>query len=177
MSVGERAKHWADYAERGDAWGPNLLAFIYRRIGRTACLIVMAPVILYFYAFGARQRRASLDYLRRVRRARGESGQPGYWDGLRHFFSFGKSLVDKFGAWLGHLRRSDIDGIESDALARARRDPRGAIIISAHVGNPEIIRAVATREQRRRVQVVVHTKHARHFNAMLERFAPRVRCA
>lgn len=167
-----RTGHWAEARERGDAWGPALMGFIYRVLGRHVCLAVMAPVILYFYAAGAKQRRASLDYLRRVWRAKRIQAAPNHWHGLKHFFAFGVSLVDKFGAWIGRVDRVDIDAIDGANFDAMRDDPRGSMIMSAHVGATEIIRALATRYQRRRITIVIHSAQAPHYNKLLARFAP-----
>lgn len=169
----DRPKHWADIGERGADWGPPLMAFIYRTLGRTACLSVLAPIILYFYLAGFSQRRASLDYLRRVWAPSGRQGRPGHWQALIHFFSFGESLVDKFAAWLGHIDRSSIDQIDGGLVDVMRGDPRGAVVVSAHFGATELIRALAAHHQRRRINVLIHTKNARRFNELIKRFAPQ----
>lgn len=171
--MAETAKHWAEESERGDAWGPALMGFIYRMLGRTICLIVMAPVIFYFYVAGARQRRASLDYLARIWKVQGRPGKPSHLHGLQHFFAFGESLVDKFGAWTGRLDRVDVDAIDGGNFDAMRNDTRGSLIISAHVGATEIVRALASRYQRRRITIVIHSAQAKHYNALIERFAPQ----
>lgn len=165
-------RHWAEAEERGAEWGPALMGFIYRTLGRTVCLIVMAPVILYFYVTGTRQRRASLDYLTRVWRMQGRTDRPNHWHALLHFFTFGESLVDKFAAWIGQIDRPDIDAIDSADFAEMHDDSRGILVVSAHVGAVEIVRAIAYRNRRRNITIVMHTAHARHYNALLERFAP-----
>lgn len=170
--MGSARAHWADLAERGAQWGPATLAFVYRTVGRGACLVAMTPIILYFYVTGGRQRRASLDYLTRVRRSQGRAPTPGHWHALCHFFTFGVTAVDRFAAWTGQIKRSDIEQVDAPAFERARRDPRGALIISAHVGNPDVLRAVGTRGRHRRINVIVHTRHAENFNRVMQRFAP-----
>lgn len=170
--MSDARKHWADLAERGTWWGPALLAFVYRSIGRTACLTVMAPVIVYFYISGGCQRRASLEYLARVRHSRGEDKAPGHWHSLCHFFAFGEATLDRFAAWTGQIQRSEIDQVDAPAFEQARRDPRGALVISAHVGNPDVLRAISMRERHRCINVIVHTRHAERFNRAMQRFAP-----
>ncbi len=163
--------------ERGADWGPALMATIYRTLGRGVCLAVLAPVIFYFYLAGAKQRRASQDYLARVWRVSGRAGRPGHWHGLLHFFAFGESLIDKFAAWIGHIDRDDVEAMASPGFEALRDDPRGALILSAHVGATEIIRAIASRHERRRVNVVYHTTNAKQYNDMIKRFAPNSRVA
>lgn len=164
---------WAETQERGANWGPALMAFIYRQMGRTLCLIVMVPVMLYFFATGARQRRASLSYLRRVWPVSGRPGRPGLWHSFRHFFAFGESMIDRFAAWIGQIDRKDVEAIDGAAFDAMRADKRGSLILSAHVGATEIVRAIATRYQPRRINIVVHTRHAAHFNAVIEKVAPQ----
>lgn len=166
-------EHWAEVGERGAGWGPELMGFIYRTLGRTVCLVVMAPVIFYFYVAGFTQRRASLDYLCRVWRMQGKPKPPTHWHALQHFFAFGESLVDKFGAWTGKVDRVDIDAIDGGNFDAMRNDKRGSLIISAHVGATEIVRALATRYQRRRITIVIHSTQAPRYNALIARFAPQ----
>ncbi|HRK63102.1 MAG TPA: hypothetical protein PLN53_01845 [Terricaulis sp.] len=167
------AANWAALKERGAAWGPATLGFIYRIFGRGFCVVAMAPVILYFFATGARQRRASLDYLRRVWAFSGRQRRPGLWHALRHFFAFGESLVDRFGAWLGQVDRVHVDAIDGGPFDAMREDKRGALILSAHVGATEIVRAIASRYQRRPISIVIHSPHAAGYNQLIQRFAPQ----
>ena len=165
--------HWAALRERGAAWGPAFLGFVYRLFGRGFCLAAMAPVILYFFATGARQRRASVDYLRRVWTFSGRAGRPGLLHALRHFFAFGESLVDRFGAWIGQVDRAQVDAIDGAAFDAMRADSRGTLILSAHVGATEIVRAIASRDQKRPISIVIHSPHAAGYNQLIQRFAPQ----
>lgn len=165
--------HWASLRERGAAWGPAILGFVYRTLGRGFCVFAMAPVAFYFFATGARQRRASMDYLRRVWTFSGRSGRPRLSHSLQHFFTFGESLVDRFGAWTGHVDRANVDAIDGEAFDAMRRDVRGTLILSAHVGATEIVRAIASRYQKRRISIVIHSPHAAGYNALIQRFAPQ----
>lgn len=169
------ATHWADVGERGAAWGPALLAFVYRVLGRGVCLVAMTPAVLYFFLTGARQRRASLDYLRRAWAASGRPGKPGLWLSFEHFLAFGVSLVDRLGAWLGQIDRAEVEAIDGAEFEAMRDDRRGALIVSAHFGATEVVRAIASRHQPRRITIVMHSAHAERYNAAIERFAPQSR--
>lgn len=171
--MSERAGHWAELQERGAAWGPVFLGFLYRILGRTVCLAAMAPVIPYFYLAAGNQRRASLAYLERVWRVLGRSPRPGHWQGLQHFFAFGDSLIDRLGAWIGRIDRRDLESVDSPEFDAMRADARGALILSGHIGATEIVRAVASRHQRRRVNIVTHTAQTANYNALIAKFAPQ----
>lgn len=165
--------HWASLSERGAAWGPAILGFIYRTFGRGFCVVAMSAPILYFFATGARQRRASISYLRRVWAFSGRAGRPGLWRALKHFFTFGETLVDRFGAWTGSVDRAHVEAIDGEAFDAMRRDPRGTLILSAHVGATEIVRAIASRYQKRPISIVIHSPHAAGYNQLIQRFAPQ----
>lgn len=167
------AANWAGLRERGAAWGPALLGFFYRVFGRGFCIAAMAPAIFYFFITGARQRRASIDYLRRMWAFSGRTGRPGLWHAFRHFFAFGESLVDRFGAWIGHVDRVHVDAIDGGAFDAMRADRRGTLILSAHVGATDIVRAIASRYQDRPISVVIHSPHAAGYNKLIQRFAPK----
>lgn len=167
------AANWARLRERGASWGPALLGFFYRAFGRGFCVAAMTPAIAYFYITGARQRRASIAYLRRIWAFSGRPGRPGLWHAFRHFFAFGESLVDRFGAWIGHVDRLHVDAIDGAAFDAMRADRRGTLILSAHVGATEIVRAIASRYQARPISVVIHSPHAAGYNKLIQRFAPK----
>jgi len=163
--------HWAALRERGAAWGPATLGFIYRVFGRGFCIAAMAPVILYFFATGARQRRASVSYLRRIWRFSGKAGRPGLWQSWLHFFAFGESLVDRFGAWLGQIDWANIGDLEGEAFETMLADKRGTLLLTAHVGATEIVRAIASRHEERPISIVIHSAHAVGYNRLIQRFS------
>ncbi|MEP7211376.1 MAG: lipid A biosynthesis acyltransferase [Alphaproteobacteria bacterium] len=171
------SERWAEVGERGTYWGVFLVASINRLLGRTAGRVVLAPVAAYFYLTGGAQRRASRDYLTRAWRAGLLPRRPGLIDGFRHFLTFSWAALDKLVAWSGGIKRDDVDGVggskdASDLLAEARRSGRGALILTAHLGNPEIVRAIASTAGKFRINVLVHTAHAEMFNRIVQRFAP-----
>jgi predicted LPLAT superfamily acyltransferase len=167
-----QGRHWADHRERGTYLGLLVLAAIRGLLGRRACVVIMTPVVLYFFATGREQRRASKDYLRRLHAAGHLPRTPGLIDRMRHFMSFGTSSLDMVTAWTGGIRPTMVRGIEGGPFAAVKRAERGAVVLSAHLGNPEIIRAIAHLDKRWRVNVLVHTAHAERFNRLITRIAP-----
>ena len=167
------AENWAGMRERGSLWGVQFFAVAYRLLGRRACIWFLAPVITFFYLTGAQQRRASHDYLMRVWRAGHLKAKPGLLAGLRHYMTFGESMIDKLAAWIGDIRAEDVDGVNDGPFHAAKQDPRGGFVITAHLGNPEVIRAVATVAGRFQVNVLMHTAHAEQFNRVIQRVSPK----
>ncbi len=171
--IGAEPTRWSAMRERGAAWGLHILAAVYRLLGRTVCLAVMAPVILYFFVTGREQRRASRDFLRRVWRAGHLQYKPTLWTSFRHFMSFGGSALDKFAAWTGGIAYSKLHGAGVAALHELVASGRGAFIMTAHLGNPDVVRAIGVLGNHVPLNVLVHTENAQLFNRIINRFSPQ----
>ncbi len=165
-------KAWAGMSERGALWGVQLTAGVYRLLGRSVCRAMLVPVAGYFYLSGSAQRRASREYLTRMWQAGHLPRKPGFGDGFRHFLAFAYASLDKLAAWTGAIKPGDVDGVHDGLFEEAKKNGRGAVVITAHVGNPEVIRAVATVNRRFRVNVLVHTLNAERFNSVIEKHSP-----
>ncbi len=170
---GATPTRWSVMAERGAGWGLHFLAAVYRLLGRGICLAVMAPVILYFFATGREQRHASRDFLDRLWRAGHLKHQPTLGTSFRHFLSFGGSALDKFAAWTGGIARSKLHGDGVAALDELVASGKGAFIITAHLGNADVVRAIGVRGTAVPLNVLVHTENAQLFNKLIARFAPQ----
>lgn len=163
------ATHWANLAERGLYWGLQICALAYRLLGRRVCMAILSVVVFYFYLTAGERRRASLVFLRRAFAACGRP-PPGWWDGYRHFLSFAGRALDNFAAWLGRIPAGAVVARETVALEAAKADQRGAVFVVSHHGNVDISRALLDPATRRRVVVLVHTRHAENYNRILREF-------
>ncbi len=170
MDRGE-THHWAGLAERGTSLGLWILALVFHLFGRRVCLAIMSPVVFFFFLTGVTQRRASMSYLDRAWKSGLLPRRPGWFTSLRHFMSFGGAALDKLAAWTGSIPLKDIENAEGGALDAAYATGKGALVLTAHLGNPEVIRAVAGLTNRARVNVLVHTVHAVRFNALINAFS------
>jgi predicted LPLAT superfamily acyltransferase len=166
----DRAR-WSSMRERGAFWGMRTLAVVYRVLGRRVCLAAMFPVVVYFFATGGVQRRASRDFLDHAWRAGLLPQRPTLWLSFRHFLSFGVSILDKLAAWTANVPQ-----LWSDPSLKLIEDVetsgRGIVVFTAHLGNPEVIRAVAALNGRVPVNVLMHTEHANLFNRLLKEVSP-----
>lgn len=162
--------HWSELGERGSYLGLWLLAMIYRVFGRTICLVVMSPVVLFFFITGRDQRKASIDFLNKAWKL-GMIDQPASaMASLKHFMTFGAAALDKFAAWTGNISIDQVDGADSALMREAMDSQRGGFIMTAHLGNVEVIRAVASLSNRFKINVLVHTANAVRFNQLIQNF-------
>jgi predicted LPLAT superfamily acyltransferase len=163
---------WAKMKERGVYWGLRFLAGVYRVLGRPICLATMSPVVFYFFLTGREQREASRDYLTHLWNSGHLDRPPTRWMSFRHFMNFGASALDKLAAWTGDIPRTQLQGVASGLLNDVEVSGRGAFVITAHLGNPEVIRAVAVLGGHVPVNVLMHTEHAQLFNRLIREFSP-----
>jgi predicted LPLAT superfamily acyltransferase len=170
--MAEAPRHWAWMMERGAYLGLLFCATAYRLLGRTACLALLAPVVFYFYCTGSEQRRASRDFLRRAFAVAGRTQPPGFWDGYRHFFSFAARTLDTFIAWTGGTGAEMVFRGDTTALAEAEASRDGAIFVISHQGSADLARAALDDETRKRLTILVHTRHAQNYSRLLGRFRP-----
>jgi predicted LPLAT superfamily acyltransferase len=162
-----QARHWAAINEASCVAGMRLLFWICRVFGRWPFRAVLYPVLLWYLATQGRARRVSSDYLHRV-------GAPsGLFGVLRHFASFAETILDKMLLWGGlyDLDRVAVRGAEP--LLQMIRERRGALLVCSHLGNLDLCRALSLATPGLKITVLVHTRHAQAFNAMLARLDPR----
>ena len=169
------AENWNSLSERGSYFWVLLAAWMYKVLGRRVTLALLAPVIFFDYLTGRQQRRASLAYLRRAHEHGLIAHKPGFWSGYPHFMSFAGSLVDKLAGWTGKISADQVEGAEDPIFSAAKFNGKGGLVLTAHVGNPELIRAVATVGNRFAVTVIMHTNNAQQYNEVIRKFSPESR--
>jgi predicted LPLAT superfamily acyltransferase len=166
MNVADR--HWADQPERGSPALMRLTAWAARTLGRRLVAPVVWLVVLYFYVFGARARRAIAAYQRRLAR----SGDmpvplPRSMPVYRQYLAFAHAILDKLDVWQGKITMASVDIADPDGLHGQMGAGRGQILVGSHLGNIEVCRALAERTGALKLNVLVHDKHAAHFGRLL----------
>ena len=171
------ARHWSGIQERGSETGIRILLATYRLLGHKAFSAMLTPVMAYFFATGRSARSASIDYLTRLYQTSPDSlpAKPDFKMSFRHFLSFGHSLADRFGAWLGKISLDQLDIRGKEAVLDELGNGQGVVLLVSHLGNIELCRALANLSpngQSLPVNVLVHTKHAPAFNRIMEEVNP-----
>jgi predicted LPLAT superfamily acyltransferase len=153
-------------------WGIAFLAGCYRLFGRAACRVAMTPVVLYFYLTDAPRRHVSRAFLTRALALGHPARRPGLLDPLRHYLDFAEKMLETFAAWVGGIPASAVRTDDAAAIAAAKANPRGALLIVSHLGNADLSRALLSGSRQRRLTVLTHTRYAEHYNRVLRRFQP-----
>jgi predicted LPLAT superfamily acyltransferase len=158
----DHRRHWAMLPERGVYLGMKFSAMACRMIGRGGQRMLIAPIVLYFYLSGRDLRRASRVFLTRALHR-----PPTRREQCRHFMNFGMRAVDVFLAWTGKLSQDALQPTDKESLVQLAAEPHGCLLVVAHLGNVEVVRALVDKKIRERVTVLVHTRHAVNFNRII----------
>ncbi|MDY6010615.1 MAG: acyltransferase [Duodenibacillus sp.] len=163
--------HWSEQTESTSLLGIRLLMAVFRLGGRVSFFLTLWPVVLVFWLVSGPARRASSDWLKQVAH-HAERPAPRPFASLRHLWRFADTILDKLLAVSGFFTDSSLAVEGADELLA---DTRGAVLVTAHTGCLELCQMLGEANQRTRrpVTVLVHTRHAVRFNALIARINPR----
>ncbi|RZF26462.1 glycosyltransferase family 2 protein [Paraburkholderia sp. UYCP14C] len=164
-----RPEAWWRIAERGSRLGMSLLALSCKLFGRRFTALWLHPVVAYFLLTGRAARAASDNYFAHLNAVApsADTPRPGWLSAYRHMLAFAQSGFDKLAAWTGRVDDTDVTFDDPTAFEALIASGKGALVIGAHLGNLEMMRALAIRGDHAKVTAVVYTEHARRFNAVL----------
>ncbi|MGF6608568.1 putative LPLAT superfamily acyltransferase [Paraburkholderia sp. WSM4175] len=160
---------WWRLAERGSHLGMSLLALSCKLFGRRFTALWLHPIVAYFLLTGRAARAASGNYFTRLNAVAPsvDTPRPGWLSAYRHMLAFAQSGFDKLAAWSGRVNETDVTFDDPSAFEALSASGNGALVIGAHLGNLEMMRALAVRGEHAKVTAVVYTEHARRFNRVL----------
>jgi len=159
-----------DWSERPEIASPRVTAAaiaLLRRIGRPAARTLIVLLSLFVFLRRGPERRASRAYLGRA------FGRPAHWwEVLRHMHTYTLTLLDRVFLLAESFRRFDvrIDGLEH--LHAAMDQGRGVLLLGAHVGSFDILRALGEQRPDVRVCVVMDRQQTPGLTATLQALNP-----
>ena len=127
--------HWSGTGQlRGGRGGIRFFITALRVLGlRLTYVLSIAPAI--YFSFASPDVAATMDYHRRV------FGPLPWWKRrwlvFRHFFSFGRALIDRTAILAGDTKHFSFAFENEDHLRKALAAGRGVLLLTAHVGNWE----------------------------------------
>lgn len=165
-----QANHWATQKERGSFAMMKLTAFAVRHLGRRTMQPVLHLVVLYFFVFG-RARRNVRQYQAYLAEWSDRADlRPTTRRVFGQFMAFADSLLDRLDVWRGTLGAAQVS-LHDPAdvrgqLHRSQGGERGQLLVCTHLGNLDVCRALAEMEEKVPLNVLVHNRHAAHFNRL-----------
>ena len=170
-----RQHHWSRTEERKGLWGIRLMVKTYQLFGRKAFNLLLYPVIGYYWLTGTQQRKASEQYLRRLKTdARHQHKTlPNNLTSYRHFMRFGEAMLDKLACWLGDIKLKDVDFPDIELCKAQMATGKGSLILGSHLGDLEVCRALGELSYNLTINALVFTQHAERFNKVMREVNPR----
>lgn len=167
-SGSDSGKHWSEKNERGSQWGMRFCLWCYRKLGKRALHSLLYLIIGWFFLFASSARRESQRYLARVLQR-----PPTHADSFHHFMQFGRAIVDKLTAWNGDVRHTDVLFHQRQLLLDQKATGKGCVILTAHLGNSDICRALSGYVEGLHINVLMFTHHAEQINRLLTEVNPQ----
>jgi predicted LPLAT superfamily acyltransferase len=162
------AADWTAERERSNLWALRLMRWIAVAAGRPLARGVLHPIALYFLLVHGKARRASLNYLVRV------LGRPVGWrDAYRHIHHFAATILDRVYFLQERVDQFEVTASGAAALHEPLDRGEGVMLVGAHLGSFEALRASA-QGRGARVAMLMYEDNARLLNATLAAVAPNV---
>ncbi|MDR1929555.1 MAG: hypothetical protein LBQ44_02890 [Treponema sp.] len=183
--------HWSEQKEAASLSLMRLFFVLIKLFPSFILKLIAFPVGFSYFLFTKKARTASRRFLDRVAAEQrrglkltpGVEPTPGVKPGvprlsvLKNFIAFALTLIEKADSWMG---RVSFDGVElkDDAalLTGGLEEGRGAALICSHIGNMELLRALADYKRTglsREVPVTSVADFNTFFNDMIQSLNPR----
>lgn len=172
------AQDWTRIAEVGSVKALRVGGWLARCMGRRFMHATLWFAALYFLIRKRAVRRASRQYLARLRASTpeevGRADAPGMLAVLRHLHSFAINIYERVLMWSGELELAAVEHDGSAHLFELDAKGRSALLLGAHLGNVDILWSIA-RQSDLTVNVVVFYRNAERINSLFESLAPGAR--
>ena len=160
---------WLSQRERGSRWLMLALARATLALGRGFGRLFLPAACLYFLAFGPRARTASAAYLERV------LGRPArLGDIYRHLHTFASTVHDRVLLLAERTGEFDIAIDGEPAIDAAVAEGRGCLLVGAHLGSFEALRALGAKRRAHRVSMLMATENAERIQSVFQAIQPEL---
>ncbi len=158
-----RTPEWVARPERSNVPTMRLIVWIALHLGRPAARALLAPIAAYFLLFSARATRAaSRKYL-----AKALGRKPGLLDVFRHYHAFSAVVLDRVFLLGDRFEAVDVRLHNLEAVQAAMAGGQGCVLLGAHVGSFEVVRAMGREMRAPPANLVMYEENARKLNSVL----------
>lgn len=160
---------WLSRPEAGGWFAIRVIRFIAVHLGRGCARAALYPITLYFFFRRGPERRAARDYFQRL------DGRPGSpWRVLRLIHSFAATILDRMFLLTGGISKFEITQSGVDRLRRYLAQGRGVLLLGAHVGSFDVLRALAADGGHADLRLVMDKHKTAALTRLLETLAPEL---
>ena len=158
---------WLNKRERGTVLGIRAAFWFATALGRTVAKPLVALVAMWYRLFDRRAVRSSREWLTRV-----HGKQPGFWAIYHHLRTFAQVTLDKVFLATGRTRSLCFTRTGHELLAQQAASGRGAVLLGAHLGSYEAMRAGGANDTLA-IQILGYFQNAKMINSLLAELNPK----
>lgn len=162
---------WWKKQERGGAFFLRLSLFLAQILPEFILKLIVKIVVWFYYIFSKNERENIAEFRQNLSEFAGPQTLNGT-SVFSHFEAFGGAICDKFRVWKGKIKDSELEIID---LGRIKSEligaKKGQILLTAHLGNVEICKALGARVDGFRMVILAYDKNSREFNEVLKRIS------
>lgn len=158
---------WDKQEERSNPVMLRLILWIARRLGRPVARLLLFPIVGYFLLTGGSAKKASRDFLARVLER-----EPRWIDHARHFHTFASVMLDRLLILSGNPLDLNVRIQQPAEVAAAMRSGRGCLLLLAHLGGFEVLRARAANEPDLHIRILMDMASNRMFSSLVQQLDP-----
>lgn len=163
------SRAWIRQRERGSPFAIQVILWVAQHIGRPVARVLLYPITFYFLLTATTPRRASRHYLGRI------LGRPATLrDVARHIHTFSATILDRVFFLTNQFQHFEFrfHGLD-DVLARANSG-QGCLLLGAHVGSFEVLRAVAVGHTPIPIKVLMYPQVNEYLNRLFNSLNPEI---
>lgn len=168
------AKPWHKIPERGAIIGIKILLGVKSVLGQKISKIFLYPISIYYYLFSPSSKRNFSIFKSHVIQERNRRRIPpskiSFYENL---LEFANAIFLKFSVWQNNIELKMIRPSDLERFRSISRSELGAVFLSSHFGNLEIIRAIGVDKGVRKFTALVYNDNAKKFNEFLKKVNPK----
>ncbi|NJD07157.1 MAG: lipid A biosynthesis acyltransferase [Methylococcaceae bacterium] len=158
---------WTRLRERSSDFWLSTIVWIALRLGRPVARALLYPIAGYFLLHS--DRSPSIGWFRRV------LGRPPTWKDLfRHYLVFSETILDRVFVFAGRDSFFKIEAEGIEVLERYASSGRGCLLVGAHLGSFEILRALGRSRGGLNIKALAYGENSPKINAIFRRINPQL---
>jgi predicted LPLAT superfamily acyltransferase len=168
----QKITRWRRKKESTSSFGLSLIIICYRVLGKKITSVIIWCISCLVVIFNKDLRKISADYLIRIRQYADQQciNLPAN-NTFKHVNSFCYSIFSRLLAWKGYLTLVDTESV-NDSISRiheAEKLDTGALIIGAHIGCLEVLRAMNSFSSKKVVNIVIVVSNSQRLVNFMKR--------
>jgi len=160
---------WRRQPERGNRTAIRVIAWVAQSLGRPVARMLLYPICAYFMVASRPARHAVARFRVRV------LGRPTGWRELfRHYHTFASTILDRLYFLRARFDLFDIQFHGLEVLDRELAKGRGCVLLGAHLGSFEAVRAMGLFRRQLDIRVLMDEQNAPLIRGMIQELNPAV---